>query len=257
MSFSPDELERYGRHILLKEVGGPGQQRLKAATVAIVGIGGLGAPAALYLAAAGVGRLRLIDHDAVDLSNLQRQVLYRSDDVGEAKVERAREALMRLNPHVEIEPCDLKLDADNARELLHGADLVLDGVDDFVTRFAVNAACHELGATLISGAVGRWDGQVATFKSGATRGAPLERRLPCYNCLVPELPPNAETCAQVGVVGALTGVIGSIMALEAIKEIAQAGESLAGRLLLYDGLTASVRTVALKPDPACSVCGGA
>lgn len=257
MSFSPDELERYGRHILLKEIGGPGQQRLKAATVAIVGMGGLGAPAALYLAAAGVGRLRLIDHDAVDLSNLQRQVLYRSDDVGETKVERAREALGRLNPNVEIEPCEAKLGAGNARELLRGADIVLDGVDDFATRFSVNAACHELGATLISGAVGRWDGQVATFKSGATRGAPPERRLPCYNCLVPELPPNAETCAQAGVVGALTGVIGSIMALEAIKEIAEAGESLAGRLILYDGLTSSVRTVALKPDPACSVCGGA
>lgn len=256
MSLTAEERERYARHILLKEVGGPGQQRLKAATVAIVGAGGLGAPAALYLAAAGVGRLRLIDDDAVALSNLQRQVLYRGEDAGAPKVDRAAATLAALNPHVEIEPRRERLTDANARALLAGADLVLDGTDDFATRFAVNAACHDVGLTLVSGAVGRWDGQVATFKSGPTRRLPPEQRLPCYRCLVPQTPPGAETCAQVGIVGALTGVIGSLMALEAIKEIAQAGESLAGRVFIYDGLTGEARTIALPRDPACPVCGG-
>ncbi len=256
MSFSDDERERYARHIMLKEIGGPGQQRLKGATVAIVGVGGLGAPAALYLAAAGVGRLRLIDDDTVSLSNLQRQILYASADVGKQKVERAWKALHARNSNVAIEAIAQRISGqDNAQSLLGGATLVLDGTDDFATRFAVNAACHSLGAPLISGAVGRWQGQVATFKSGPTKHQPPAQRLPCYRCFVPEAPPDAETCAQVGIVGALTGVIGSIMALEAIKEIAQAGESLAGRVLLYDGLRAESRTVALKRDPACPVCG--
>jgi len=256
-TFSADERERYARHILLKEIGGPGQQRLKGATVAIVGAGGLGAPAALYLAAAGVGALRLIDHDDVSLSNLQRQVIYRGVDVGASKVERARAVLAEVNAHVTVEAMAQKLDDSNAAYLLEDCDVVLDGTDDFETRFAVNAACHELGVPLISGAVGRWDGQVATFKSGPTKTLPPDQRLPCYRCLVPVIPPNAETCAQAGIVGALTGVIGSLMALEAIKEIVEAGESLAGRLLLYDGLRAEGRTVTLKRDLACPVCGGA
>ncbi len=257
MSFSGDERERYARHILLKEIGGPGQQRLKAATVAVVGVGGLGAPAALYLAAAGVGRIKLIDDDAVSLSNLQRLVVYRAADVGAAKTERAAQTLRDLNANVAIEACPQRLSETNAVRLLAGADLVLDGTDAFATRFAVNAACHENALTLISGAVGRWDGQVATFKSGPTKHLPREQRLPCYRCFVPAPPPNAETCAEVGIVGALTGVIGSIMALEAIKEIAGAGESLAGRLLLYDGLCAEARTLRLPRDPACPVCGDA
>lgn len=242
--FTADERERYARHIMLKELGGPGQQKLKAASVAIVGAGGLGAPAALYLAAAGVGRLRLIDDDAVSLSNLQRQILFRSDEVGAPKVERAKSALNALNPNVEIETFTTRLNPGNAPTLLQGADIVLDGTDDFATRFAVNDACHALGVTLVSGAVGRWDGQVAVFKPSG----------PCYRCLVPEAPPDAETCAQVGVVGALTGVIGAMMALEAIKEIAQAGDSLAGRLFIYDSLNAEARTVKLPRDPACMVC---
>jgi molybdopterin/thiamine biosynthesis adenylyltransferase len=245
VSFSADERERYARHILLKEIGGPGQQRLKAASVAVVGAGGLGAPAALYLAAAGVGRLRLIDDDTVSLSNLQRQVLFTSADVGERKIERAAAALTALNPHVEIEVRAERLTTANAGDLLSGADIVLDGTDDFATRFAVNAACRALGIPLVSGAVGRWDGQVTIFKPGG----------PCYRCLVPEAPPNAETCAEVGIVGALTGVIGSLMALETIKEIAQAGEPLAGRLLIFDGLNATARTIAHTRDPACQVCG--
>lgn len=255
--FTPDEHARYARHIMLKEIGGPGQQRLKAANVAVVGVGGLGAPAALYLAAAGVGTLRLIDHDEVSLSNLQRQVIYRGVDVGAPKVERARAVLAEVNAHVNVEAMTQRLDDANAAYLLKGADIVLDGTDDFATRFAVNAGCHELGVTLISGAVGRWEGQVATFKSGPTKHLPPAQRPPCYRCFVPDTPPDAETCAQTGIVGALTGVIGSMMALEAIKEIAGAGEGLAGRLFLYDGLRAEGRTVTLKRDPACPVCGDA
>ena len=255
MSLTADECERYARHILLKEIGGPGQQRLKAATIAIVGMGGLGAPAALYLAAAGAGCLRLIDDDAVALSNLQRQILYRAEDLGAAKVERAQAALAALNPHVAVDARADRLSAANAREMLADADIVLDGTDDFAARFAVNTACHDLGVTLISGAVGRWEGQVATFKSGATKHLPPEQRLPCYRCLVPAIPPDAETCAQVGIVGALTGVIGSLMALEAVKEIAGAGESLAGRLLIFDALATTSRTARLPRDPACPVCG--
>lgn len=254
MAFSPEERERYARHIMLREVGGPGQQQLSRATVAIVGAGGLGAPAALYLAAAGVGRLLLIDDDVVSLSNLQRQVLFRTADVGAPKVERARATLNALNPHVEIETHQVRLTGVTP-SLLAGANIVLDGCDNFETRFAVNAACHDLGVTLISGAVGRWDGQVATFKSGLTKSLPPAQRLPCYRCLVPEIPPDAETCAQVGIVGALPGVIGAMMALEAIKEITGAGESLAGRMLVYDGLNGSARTIALQRDPHCGVCG--
>lgn len=245
MSFTHTERERYARHILLKEIGGPGQQRLKAATVAIVGAGGLGAPAALYLAAAGVGRLRLIDDDTVSLDNLQRQIIFRHADVGASKVDRAQAALAALNDQVAVEIERQRLTDSNAAYLLRGTDIVLDGTDDFGTRFAVNAAARALGAPLVSGAVGRWDGQVATFARGG----------PCYRCFVPETPPDAETCSRVGVVGALTGVIGSMMALEAIKLITQAGAPLLGRVMLFDGLNGDARTVVLNRDPACPVCG--
>lgn len=245
MSFSDEERQRYARHILLKEIGGPGQQRLKAATVAIVGAGGLGAPAALYLAATGVGRLRLIDDDAVSLDNLQRQVIFRSADVGALKVERAQAALAALNDNVAVEIESQRLTDANAAYLLRGADVVLDGTDDFETRFAVNAAARELGAPLVSGAVGRWDGQISVFARGG----------PCYRCFVPETPPDTETCERVGVVGALTGVIGSMMALEAIKLLAQAGEPLTGRVMFFDGLRGDARTSALPRDPSCPVCG--
>ncbi|WP_333587919.1 HesA/MoeB/ThiF family protein [Phenylobacterium sp.] len=244
MQFSEAEVERYARHLVLREVGGPGQQKLKAARVAIIGAGGLGAPASLYLAAAGVGQITLIDPDVADLSNLQRQVIFRSDEVGTPKVEAAAAKLAALNPHVAVRPLQTALTAANAADLLDGADLVLDGTDDFATRFAVNAACVAHGKTLVSGAIGRWTGQVGVF-SGQ----------PCYRCLVPEIPPDAETCSAVGVVGALAGVIGSMMALEAVKVITGAGEPLAGRLLIYDGLAAETRTVKVGADPACPVCG--
>ena len=244
MSFSDGEVERYARHLVLREIGGPGQQKLKAARVLLVGMGGLGAPAALYLAAAGVGTLGLADADAVSLSNLQRQVLYQTGDVGRPKVEVAAERLTAINPHVAIETHPVWLDASNAGDLISRYDLILDGTDDFSTRFAVSDGCVKHGKTLVSGALGRWTGQVGVFDSR-----------PCYRCLVPEIPPDAETCALVGVVGALAGVIGSIMALEAVKTITGAGQSLAGRLLIYDALAAETRTVRIGPDPACSVCG--
>jgi molybdopterin/thiamine biosynthesis adenylyltransferase len=245
MTFSEAEVERYARHLVLREIGGPGQQALKAASVLVVGAGGLGAPASLYLAAAGVGRIVLIDPDDVDRSNLQRQVLYAEADIGRPKVEAAAQRLAALNPHIAIEPVRARLDAANAAELVRGVDLVLDGTDDFGVRFCVNAACVAGGRTLVSGAIGRWTGQVGVF-----------RGRPCYRCLVPEIPPDAETCSAVGVVGALAGVIGSMMALEAVKLVAGAGEPLAGRLLVYDALAGETRTVRIGADPACEVCGG-
>jgi molybdopterin/thiamine biosynthesis adenylyltransferase len=245
MTFADDEIDRYARHLMLREIGGPGQQALKRASVLLVGLGGLGAPAALYLAAAGVGRLGLVDADRVALSNLQRQVLYATDDVGRDKVTVARERLTALNPHVAVEAHSTMLGADNAPALIGGYDLVLDGTDDFATRFAVSDACVACEKPLVSGAIGRWTGQVAVF-SGR----------PCYRCLVPEAPPEAETCAAVGVMGALAGVIGAMMALEAVKVITGAGEALAGRLLIYDSLASETRTVRVGADPACPACGG-
>jgi molybdopterin/thiamine biosynthesis adenylyltransferase len=256
MSLTPQQLERYARHIMLREIGGPGQQKLKAASVTLVGAGALGGPAAMYLAAAGIGSLTIIDDDVVSLSNLQRQVLFATPDVGRPKVEVAQERLQAINPDVQVFVEQRRLTADNAWKLLAGADVVVDGSDSFTTRFDVNACCHMFGATLVSGAVGRWSAQVSTFKSGQTKERPVEDRLPCYRCLVSEMPETEETCAMVGVVGPLTGVVGARMALEAVKEIAGAGESLAGRVWLFDGLSGDSRTVKLKADPGCVVCGG-
>ena len=243
MTFTDDEIERYARHLVLAEIGGPGQQRLKAARVGVIGLGGVGGPAALYLAAAGLGTLRLIDDDAVALSNLQRQIAFDMADIGHPKVEAAAERLSALNPHVRIEPVTERLTDDNAARLLSGCDVVIDGTDDFDTRFVVNAACFAAGVPLVSGALGRWSGQVGVF-----------RGRPCYNCLTPAAPPDAETCARVGVVGALAGVVGSMAALEAVKLITRAGVALTGRLLIYDGLGGTARTVVVGTDPRCPVC---
>ena len=245
MEFSEEEVERYARHLVLREVGGPGQQKLRAARVLIVGAGGLGAPAALYLTAAGVGTLGLVDPDCVDRSNLQRQVLYTEADIGQPKVQAAARQLAAINHYVTVEPHEMPLTPTNAVALIEDFDLVLDGTDDFPTRFAVNAACVATGTPLVSGAIGRWTGQIGVF--GAR---------PCYRCLVPEIPPDAETCSAVGVVGALAGVIGSMMALETIKLITGAGEALVGRLLIYDALSAQTRTVKIGADPDCPVCSG-
>jgi molybdopterin/thiamine biosynthesis adenylyltransferase len=254
MVFSESEVERYARHLVLREIGGPGQQKLKAAKVLIVGAGGLGAPAALYLAAAGVGRIGIVDPDTVALSNLQRQVLYATADIGRPKTQAAAEHLAALNADIRIVPLAAALSEANAGELVAPYDLILDGTDDFSTRFAVNAACLSEGKPLISGAIGRWSGQVSLFAAGLTRGKPLAQRLPCYRCLVPNIPPDAETCAMVGVVGALAGVIGSMMALEAVKWITGAGQPLEGRLWLYDALDGESRTVRLSADPECLAC---
>ena len=248
-------LDRHARHILLKEIGGPGQARLAGASVAIVGVGGLGCPAALYLAAAGVGRVTLIDPDVIELSNLQRQILFRTDDVGVDKARAGQTALKALDPQIDVEAIVQRLDATNAAQLIAGADIVLDGTDSFETRFAVNRACHDLGIPVVSGAVGRWDGQVSVFASGQTKSLPANKRAPCYQCWVCDTPPAGETCAQMGIVGALTGVIGTMMALETIKIITKAGQPLIGRILLYDGLTAHTRIVMLERDKTCPVCG--
>ena len=230
---------------MLSEIGGPGQQKLARARILIVGAGGVGGPAALYLAAAGVGTIGLIDADTVAVSNLQRQILFSTADVDRPKVEAGAERLTALNPYVRVETHPQALTAGNAADIIAGHDVVLDGTDDFHTRFAVNAACVAAGVPLVSGALGRWNGQVGVFAGR-----------PCYQCLVPESPPDAETCARVGVVGALAGVIGAMAALETIKLITGAGEPLTGRLLLYDGLAATARTVRVAADPGCPVCGG-
>ncbi len=242
MAFSEGEVERYARHLVLREVGGPGQQKLKAAHVLIVGAGGLGSPAALYLAAAGVGAITLSDDDVVSLSNLQRQVLFASADVGRAKTEAGAERLAALNPHVAVTAAPA-ITARTVADLVAGHDLVLDGTDNFETRLLVSDACVAAGVPLVSGAIGRWTGQVGVFAGQ-----------PCYRCLVPEVPPDAETCVAVGVVGALAGVIGSMMALEAVKLITGAGETLTGRLLIYDGLNGESRTVRIGADPSCGAC---
>jgi molybdopterin/thiamine biosynthesis adenylyltransferase len=244
MLFTDDEIERYARHLVLREVGGPGQQKLKAAKVLIVGAGGLGSPAALYLAAAGVGALILADPDVVDRSNLQRQVIYTEADIGRPKAEAAADRLAALNADIFIAGHTGAFGPDNADELVDGVDLVLDGTDDFAVRYAVNDACVRHGKPLVSGAIGRWTGQVGVFGGQ-----------PCYRCLVPEIPPDAETCVAVGVVGALAGVVGSMMAVEAVKLIVGAGEPLTGRLMIYDALAAETRTVRIGADPDCPVCG--
>lgn len=255
MSLTPEQLERYARHIMLREIGGPGQQKLVRAHVALLGLGALGGPAAMFLAAAGVGALTLIDDDTVSLSNLQRQVLFGTADIDWPKTEAGAARLTALNPNVHLHERRARLDESNAAELLAGAHLVIDGSDSFTTRFAVNGACHALGTPLVSGAVGRWSAQVSVFKSGLTKDKPAAERLPCYRCLVSEMPETEETCAAVGVVGPLTGMVGARLALEAIKEITGAGTSFAGKLWLFDGLSGDSRTVALHADPACVVCG--
>lgn len=251
MDFREDQIQRYARHILLPEIGGTGQAKLLAARVLIIGAGGLGSPVLLYLAAAGVGTIGLIDDDAVDLSNLQRQIAHTTDRLGMPKVESAAQAARTLNPDVTIETHRARLTAANALELIRRYDLVCDGSDNFATRFLVADACHLAGRTLVSAAVLRFEGQVSTFKSHL--GPPH----PCYRCLHPEPPPEGlvPTCAEAGVFGAVTGVLGALQATETLKELAGVGEGLSGRLLLWDALSASFRSVRLKRDPACALCG--
>ena len=249
-AFTRDELLRYSRHLALPEVGLEGQARLKGASVLIVGAGGLGSPAALYLAAAGIGRLGLVDFDRVDASNLQRQVLYGSASVGRPKLEAARERLADLNPGVRIETHDQRLTSANAMEILAGYDVVLDGADNFATRYLVNDACALLGKPNVHGSIFRFDGQVSVFD--AARG-------PCYRCLYPDPPPPGlvPSCAEGGVLGVLPGVIGVIQGIEAIKLVLGLGDPLIGRLLLFDALAMRFRELALRKDPDCPLCGRA
>lgn len=237
------ELERYARHIVLPEVGGPGQQKLKRARVLVVGAGGLGAPALLYLAAAGVGTLGIVDDDTVSLSNLQRQVIHDTASVGKAKVESAGETVGRINPHVTVEPHAMRLDASNVDGVVAAYDLVIDGSDNFDTRYVLADACAAAKKPLVSGAVGRFDGSLTVLMPWEHDGK--GRRNPTYRDLYPEAPPPGmvPSCAVAGVVGALTGVIGTLQAMEAIKLITGSGEPLVGRLLLYDALGARFDTI--------------
>ncbi|HEU4587579.1 MAG TPA: molybdopterin-synthase adenylyltransferase MoeB [Gemmatimonadales bacterium] len=249
-ALSGPELLRYARHLTLPDVGREGQERLKAARVLVLGAGGLGSPAALYLAAAGVGTLGLVDFDRVDLTNLQRQILHGTATLGQPKVVSAVARLADLNPHVRVVPIQERLSAANAREIVAGYDLVVDGTDNFPTRYLANDVCVWLGKPLVYGSIFRFEGQVSLFH--AAEG-------PCYRCLYAEPPPPelVPSCAEGGVLGVLPGVIGSLQALEAIKWILGAGESLLGRLVVFDALRLRFRELRLQKDPACPVCGTA
>jgi adenylyltransferase/sulfurtransferase len=251
MVFSEQQMLRYARHIVLPEIGGIGQARLLEAKVLLVGAGGLGSPLALYLAAAGIGTLGIVDHDRVELSNLHRQIAHPTAQVGMAKTESARISALALNPEITIHRHDLRIDPDNAAGVIEGYDLVADGTDNFATRDAVHGACLRLGKPLVSAAVQGLEGQLTTFK--AYLGAPH----PCYRCLFPSAPPPdlIPTCAQGGVLGPAVGVVGSLQAVEVIKEILELGESLSGALLLYDALGPRFRTIRIGRLPDCPVCG--
>jgi adenylyltransferase/sulfurtransferase len=249
-----EQLERYARHIVLREVGGAGQARLLAAKVLVIGAGGLGSPVILYLAAAGVGTIGVVDFDRVSLSNLQRQIAHRTQDVGRLKTESAGDSARSLNPDVTLIPHAERLTADNAAALIGDYDIVADGSDNFATRFLVNDACFFARKPLVSAAVTEFDGQLATYKAWDKSAG-----LPCYRCLFAEPPPagTAPNCSETGVLGAVAGVMGTLQAVEILKEIVGVGDSLAGRLLIYDALAAQFRNLKVPPDPACRLCGSA
>lgn len=251
VTLTDDQLERYARHIVLKEIGGAGQARLLSADVAVIGAGGIGSPAILYLAAAGVGTIRVIDDDSVALSNLQRQILFGTADIGAAKAETAMTAVARINPDVKLIPINARIDTDNAALMLRDADVVLDGCDSFATRLAVADAAQALRMPLVSAAVGPFEGQLATY-----RGWESDR--PCYRCLVGD-PADApeRNCSETGVIGALTGVMGSLAALEVIRALVPFGTDMAGKLLIADLLSMRFRTLDVRKDPACPGCAPA
>lgn len=248
-NFTATELERYARHIILREVGGPGQTRLKHARVLVVGAGGLGSPALLYLAAAGVGRIGVIDDDVVENSNLQRQVIHRDADIGTPKVFSAERAMRAQNPAVQVRSYHRRLTEEVAESLFADYDLILDGTDNFETRYLVNRIAVAQGKPLIAAALTQWEGQISLYDPG--RGAP------CYRCVFPEAPAPglAPSCAEAGVIGPLPGVMGAMMAVEAIKELTGAGEGLRGHLLIYDALHAETRKITVKMRPDCPICG--
>jgi adenylyltransferase/sulfurtransferase len=249
MAFQPDEIERYARHLVLPEVGGPGQGKLKAARVLVVGAGGLGAPLIQYLAAAGIGTIGIADDDTVSLSNLQRQVIHGTPDVGRPKVESAAEAVARLNPHVAVEAHPVRLTPDNAADLIGRYDIVADGSDNFATRYLVSDACFRAGRPLVTAALGRFDGTLTTLRphEAGADGRPN----PTYRCLFPSPPPpgTVPPCAEAGVLGALAGVMGSLMAMEVIRAVAGFGEPLVGRLLMVDARSMRFETLGYGWDP--------
>ncbi|NPA93582.1 MAG: molybdopterin-synthase adenylyltransferase MoeB [Chloroflexi bacterium] len=243
---SPEELKRYARHVVLPEVGLEGQRRLKSASVLVVGVGGLGSPASLYLAAAGVGRLGLVDGDVVDESNLQRQVLYATAEVGEPKALAAQRRLQALNPHIQIEAYPQRLTADNAWDLIQTYDIILDGTDNFAARYLLNDVAVLQNKPFVYGSISRFEGQVSVFY--AAEG-------PCYRCIFPSPPAQRRSCAQTGVLGALPGVVGTLEATEALKLILGIGKPLIGKLLLYDALAMTFDVIRLRKNPQCKVCG--
>jgi len=247
---SDEDLERYARHIVLREVGGAGQARLLAAKVLVIGAGGLGSPLILYLAAAGVGTIGVADFDRVSLSNLQRQIAHKTNDIGRLKVESAADSARAINPGVRIIPHTEKVAPDNVAGLIAPYDIIADGSDNFATRFLINDACYFGAKTLVSAAIAEFDGQLATYKGHAPG-------LPCYRCLFPAPPPAdaAPNCSETGILGAVAGVMGTLQALEVMKEILGIGDSLAGRLLIYDALATRTRTVTVPKDSACALCG--
>src|ERR1700741_740646 len=249
-----EEIERYARHLVLREVGGPGQAKLLAARVLVVGAGGLGSPAILYLAAAGVGTIGIADFDAVSLSNLQRQIAHRTADIGRRKTQSAADAAHAINPDIRIVTHGERVTSANVMAAIADYDVIADGSDNFATRFLLNDACFFARKILVSAAVSEFDGQLATYKPHLRDGA---HAFPCYRCLFPEPPPpgTVPSCSQTGVLGAAAGVMGTLQALEGMKEILGIGDSLAGHLLIYDALGAVFRKVNVAPDPACALCG--
>ena len=251
MDFTDEQIERYARHIVLKEVGGAGQQRLLRSRVLVIGAGGLGCPIALYLAAAGVGTIGVVDDDVVALSNLQRQIAHTTARIGTAKTASAAAAVAAINPDVRVVEHRTRLAVDNALELIGAYDLVADGSDNFATRFLVNDACFFTEKTLVTAAIAQFDGQLATFKPYESGNSP------CYRCLFREAPPGDfdESCARDGILGALAGVMGSLQAVEVLKELLGIGESLSGSLTIYDGLRGEFHRMSVRRDPDCPLCG--
>ncbi len=245
----PGEIERYARHIVLREIGGPGQQKLRNARVLVIGAGGLGSPVLMYLAAAGVGTLGIVDDDTVSLSNLQRQVLHSTENVGIPKTDSAAQAIAAINPHVATDLHGIRLSGENAAGLVEPYDLILDGSDNFDTRYLVNRTCVALGKPLISAAMSQWEGQISLYDPA--NGSP------CYECVFPERPAAglAPSCAEAGVMGALAGIMGSMMAGEAIKHITGAGETLRNKMLIFDALYGDCRKMGLQKRQDCPVCG--
>ena len=246
---TPPEIERYKRHLVLREVGGQGQQKLKASRVLLIGAGGLGSPMAMYLAAAGVGTIGIIDDDTVSLSNLQRQIVHDTDQVGVPKVDSARATIARLNPHVTIEAHPIRLTPDNALDIISRYDIVADGSDNFATRYLVSDACYLAKRTLVFAAIGPLDGYVTVFKPHLKRGD--GEPWPTYRCVFPEAPPSGTVapCSEIGVLGSIVGVIGTLQATEVLKELLGIGETLAGRLVIYDALSTRFETVKVAWDP--------